>query len=158
MDKLTVHVYKNTPYSKYHSNISRYIYKLNWICISRRNMRQSYVNSVMIDGNKPVIRQINAPAHINTVRLTWANSEKSNQGWHLSESSTKNIFWNWICNPMEFYLYGLDPCQYTVSFRDRFGVKKATRQLCEIIQLQKIISDLKISVAKPHCIKIIISV
>ena len=32
-------------------------------CINRRNTQQNYVNSLMTNGNKPVIRHINAPVH-----------------------------------------------------------------------------------------------
>ena len=83
--------------------------KINLIgsCINRRNTQQNYVNSVMTNGNKPVMRHINAPVHnINTVRLTWVKSEKRHRGWHLSESSTNKKLWNWICIPLEFYSYG----------------------------------------------------
>ena len=83
--------------------------KINLIgsCINRRNTQQNYVNSVMTNGNKPVMRHINAPVHnINTVRLTWVKSEKKTPGWHLSESSTNKKLWNWICIPLEFYSYG----------------------------------------------------
>ena len=84
--------------------------KINLIgsCINRRNTQQNYVNSVMTNGNKPVMRHINAPVHnINTVRLTWVKSEnKRHRGWHLSESSTNKKLWNWICIPLEFHSYG----------------------------------------------------
>ena len=56
----------------YHDNqveIYIYIYLIG-SCINKRNAQQGYVNSVMTNGNKPILRHINAPVHIiNTVRL-----------------------------------------------------------------------------------------
>ena len=93
LDKLTVLVYKKTILhisgikAICHDNqVEKNKTKQNKInligsCINRRNTQQNYVNSVMTNGNKPVMRHINAPVHnINTVRLTWVKSEKKDTG------------------------------------------------------------------------------
>ena len=153
LDKLTVLVYKkilHIPCIKaiYHNNQvektkQNKIYLIG-SCFNRRNTQQSYVNSVMTHGNKPVIQHINEPVRIiNTVRLTWVKSEKKLWGWHLSESSTNKKFWNWICNPLEFHSYGYG----SMSIDSIVQEPKARRQLWEIIR-----SQIPISIAKPHCI------
>ena len=116
--KLTVLVYKKTysifQVSKQYVTIIRSkktiqnkIYLIG-SCINRRNTQQNYVNLVMTNVNKPVIRHINAPVH--NILIQWGlhelNQKKRHRGWHLSESSTNKKFWNWICNPLEFYSYG----------------------------------------------------